>query len=294
MTKKFLLYLFLLLTVYSCSSPVYHAVYRTRTTPSNFYPNMLPVLGGPIDSTYIPGYKKVKSYFISQYEITNAQFAFFLNHLKDSTWWNPSVAYHFIKLDAAGKIYLDTANQYVVKEHYENYPVVNVTFKGAEYYTIWLTRQLQPHFQQDKYSFIRNVIYRLPLQIEWFYAASNGGKVTPAQKYYSSDRTDEVAWYSGNTTTVQPAGQKKPNDFNLFDMNGNVYEWCVAPHFYGNNWEIDPTTAWSHTPATSAICGGSYTSGKDQLDIFKVTKYNADSARYDVGFRIVQTYLSQH
>lgn len=65
--------------------------------------------------------------------------------------------------------------------------------------------------------------YRLPTVSEWKYAAKGGQKF----KYSGSDILNEVAWYADNSQgTVHPVAQKKPNGYGLYDMSGNVNEWC--------------------------------------------------------------------
>lgn len=81
--------------------------------------------------------------------------------------------------------------------------------------------------------------YRLPTVEEWQYAAKGGENYM----YSGSDDFDKVAWCSANSNWVtHPVAQKKPNGYGLYDMNGNVEEWCWdssgynCRYFYGGSW----------------------------------------------------------
>ncbi len=68
--------------------------------------------------------------------------------------------------------------------------------------------------------------FRLPTEAEWEYAA-RGGKLSKGYKYAGSDNLDEVAWTVANADgKSHPVASKKPNELGLYDMSGNLYEWC--------------------------------------------------------------------
>lgn len=127
-------------------------------------------------------------------------------------------------------------------------PVVNVDWYDAVAYANWLSLResrdtaiaITGSGGDERYEINLQVNgYRLPTEAEWEYAA-RGGNLSKGYKYSGSNADVTVAWKVGNSRNrTQLIGKKKPNELGIYDMTGNVYEWCSD--WYSPTWyKISP------------------------------------------------------
>jgi len=159
----------------------------------------------------------------------------------------------------------------------ENLPVERVTWNEAKEFCEKLS-------EKDP-----NMTYRLPTEAEWEYACRAG---TDTWCYWGNDLNhnmiDQYAFYKKNSGfQTNEVGQKKPNLWGLYDMSGNVWEWC---------WDWDGTYPGTSTdyrgPASGSYRiqrGGSWGSVAGSLQVGYRDYGNTDSDSGSLGFRIVRT-----
>ena len=111
--------------------------------------------------------------------------------------------------------------------------------------------------------------FRLPTEDEWEYAAKGGQNY----KYAGSDNLDEVGWYYDNSgDTTNPVAQKKPNGYGLYDMSGNVWEWC-----------------WDSSGYYRVFCGGSWINNARGCEVANRISDAPYGCYSGVGFRLVRS-----
>lgn len=188
---------------------------------------------------------------ISAYEVTNKEYAAFLN--------------------ATGKKY--RKKKYL---NNETAAVVYVSWNDAQAYASWLSE-------------MSGKLYRLPTEAEWEYAA-RGGSDTLYSWGDNPTLAAQYAWMKNNAHGfIHSGGLLQPNAFGLFDMAGNAAEWCLDA--ISSDYKNAPSSAEKYVEdelAMKVIRGGSYKDGREQLSpTFRNS--NIPTVRSaDVGFRLVE------
>ncbi len=159
-------------------------------------------------------------------------------------------------------------------------PVERVSWEDAQGFI----QKLNEQTKQD---------YRLPTEAEWEYAA-RGGRHSEEHPYTyaGSDDIEEVAWYEENTAKLRtmPVGLKAPNSLDLYDISGNVWEWCqdwYARDYYSKSPQKDPKGP--SEGSYRVFRGGSW---RNEPDYCRVAYRDGDrpDLRYvDLGFRLART-----
>jgi len=136
-------------------------------------------------------------------------------------------------------------------------------------------------------------VYRLPTEAEWEYAA-RGGTRSKGFIYPGSNDPGEVAWHHpGSMDQTHPVGTKHPNELDLYEMAGNVWEWCLdwyAPNYYANAHETDPVNN-NHGDKTYRVCrGGSWGLYPTHCRSANRGGGTPSGKFYSYGFRVVLAY----
>ena len=133
--------------------------------------------------------------------------------------------------------------------------------------------------------------FSLPTEAQWEYAARGGGK-SKGYGYSGGDNLGEVGWYWDNSgSSTHPVRQKKPNELGLYDMSGNVWEWCrdncewkggVVTDTYRDG-VVDP---WCHSGSRRVGRGGSWRNYAGYCRSAYRNGFDPSNSDYNVGFRL--------
>jgi len=225
---------------------------------------------------------------MSKYEVTNAQFAEFLNDYGQATTKTTSDYPSQTMIYDSKTTYSGSYNWGLVKSGtswtpvtgYEDFPIIYVTWYGAYEYCKWLSEKTGKKCS-------------LPTEAQWEYAAGgnspSGGR---EQKYAGTDdetKLGDYAWYSSNSDSkTHKVGTKTANSLGLYDMSGNVWEWCLdwySATYYTSAAVTNPVNT---TVATYRVLrGGSYYSSANYC--YTANRNGDDPYDYDYnyGFRFV-------
>jgi formylglycine-generating enzyme required for sulfatase activity len=130
--------------------------------------------------------------------------------------------------------------------------------------------------------------YRLPTEAEWEYAAKGGNQDYLTYEYSGGNSADAVAWYNNNSgSKTHPVGTKQPNSLGLYDMSGNVWEWCWDWFGdYSSGSQTDPTGV-SSGPAR-VFRGGGWNYSAADVRAAGRSSYTPLGRDYSLGFRLVR------
>lgn len=168
----------------------------------------------------------------------------------------------------------------------EGNPVNNVSWINIQLFIERLNKMTGRHF-------------RLPTEAEWEYAAK-GGQLSKGYLYSGSNEIGEVAWYAGNgERRLHPSGKKKPNELGLYDMTGNLWEFChddadMGP--YPDQARHNPVVGSLEKPYSAAAKitrGGGYEFDAEECLVFRRDGATPNVRMPDIGFRLVMMEKSK-
>lgn len=256
------------------------------------------------------------SFYIKKGEVTNRDFIEFLN----DTPVSPTGFLNGHKLIDIGGLYCEieyTGTEFRAISHLKlGYPVHSISWWGAIEFCNWLSRKagLSEAYDVTDGQFLtseglptKNITivegYRLPTEAEWEYSArgaENDYLTITDYLFAGSDTLDEVGWYLDNSFNAtlpiasgkgtQICNQKDTNEIGLYDMSGNIAEWC-HDWYLATYYSISPGSnpIGYHTGTSRSARGGSWNMPAASAIVFYRLMYTPNSFLPYVGFRFALT-----
>lgn len=154
-------------------------------------------------------------------------------------------------------------------------PVLNVSYDDAVEFCQWISKETGSSV-------------RLPNEAEWEYAAL-GGRLSRGYTFSGSNDKNEVSWNEDNSgNRTHPVGTKKPNELGLYDMSGNLWEWCAdLPD--ANATGSSANASGSGSGVRRAIRGDSFDNPGTAMGVRIAISLDRNSRHYNLGFRIARS-----
>jgi len=224
-------------------------------------------------------------YYISKYEVTNAQYARFLNEFSAKNKGHKeildSIANQFINIDSKytlqmlGGIFIEN-NVYKVVRGYENRPVASVSWYGAD-------------------AFCRFYGLQLPSEAQWEFAARGGNQMPSLRdgiwQYAGSNNVDSVAWYDKNSgARTHAVGTKVPNQLGIYDMSGNLWEWCADWYNDRSDYKSATNPVFNEKSSYRVLRGGSWYGYANYCCVAGCGSSYAEHRDYNFGFRFCKAF----
>lgn len=236
----------------------------------------------------------VNDFYISKYPVTVAEFRQFVDatgYRTEAEKGNGGWIYSGIWKLGIWRMGSDASWKNPNYELEDNYPVTLISWNDAVQYCNWLSQEegLTPVYSVTGTVVTLNTAatgYRLPTEAEWEYAAK-GGIMAEGYTYAGSNIADDVMWYNGNgDNKSHEVGQKQANELGLYDMSGNVWEWCWD--IYGDYEDTDQTNPIGALSGENRVRRGGCWGSPVKFGLSVYRDSSAQSNRgSNIGFRLV-------